>query len=122
MTKALICVGNVRRRVNVQFVGRGGSDTFTMPASLKTTVDELGEACEFEVFVTPPCTCSARDVVMLTGMTTGKESFNHQVDVDVITTATTKLHHDDDVVAEQMGRAASLPTMANSTTTTLWPQ
>ena len=57
MTKALICVGNVRRRVNVQFVGRGGSDTFTMPASLKTTVDELGEACEFEVFLTPPCTC-----------------------------------------------------------------
>ena len=93
-----------------------------MPASLKTTVDELGEACEFEVFVTPLCTCSARDVVMLTGMTTGKESFNHQVDVDVITTATTKLNHDDDVVAEQMGRAASLPTMANSTTTTLWPQ
>ena len=36
----------------------------------------LGQACEFGVFVTPLCTFNIRDILVATGMTIGKESFN----------------------------------------------
>ena len=81
---------------------------------------EKGTACEFEVFLTAHCTCSIRDILTAAGMTTVKQSFNVQVDVEAETTISTKLHHDV-VVAEPIGMGATVvSTGRNSTTTTLW--
>ena len=63
---------------------------------------ESGTVCEFEVFVTPHCTYSIHDILVATGTTIGKESFNVQVNFRAETTTTTLLHCDDIVTAKQI--------------------
>ena len=82
---------------------REGAEKATYRAQPDVIVLEKGTACEFEVFLTAHCTCSIRDILRAAGMTTVKQSFNVQVDVEAETTITTLLHCDEIVTAKQIG-------------------
>ena len=64
--KALFCVGNtVRTKVKVQFVLLVVSDKYTTRVLPGLVVQERGTACQFEFYITPLCSCTIDEAVVL---------------------------------------------------------
>ena len=64
---------------------------------------ERGIACEFEVFVTPLCSCTVDDRVAVVVRESGSaETGSVTVDVKAETEVTTRLHNDDIVCEQQV--------------------
>lgn len=65
-TRELLCIGNVgKNRLKVQFTTREGCNQYEVRAVPKLVTLKPGEACEFEIFIKPLCTCSIEDKLMV---------------------------------------------------------
>ena len=69
----LFCVGNGgRRSIKVQFVVVEGSDKNAMRTESGVVVLTRAMACEFDVYITPPCSCTIDEAVMLPWVVIGR--------------------------------------------------
>ena len=107
-SKALLCIGNVgKRRVRVQVVGKDTTDKYTVRVVPGGVLLEKGMACEFEVFVTPLCSCTVDDRVAVVVRESGSaETGSVTVDVKAETEITSRLHYDDVVCETQIGEGS----------------
>ena len=106
--KELLCVGNASRgRVKVQLVA---SEKEAEKAAVRVAPDvavlERGMACEFEVFVTPHCTCALRDDVCVVARGASGRTVTKRVGVALETELSTRLHYDDVAAEKQIGEGS----------------
>ena len=65
-TKDLICIGNKsKNRLKVQITSKEGCEKYEIRTEPKIISLKPGEACEFNVFITPFCTCHFEDEIKL---------------------------------------------------------
>ena len=58
-TRELICLGNsTSNKIKVQFVMMNKLSKFSIRTNPEVIIINKGEACEFEIFITPICTCT----------------------------------------------------------------
>ena len=107
-TKALLCVGNKgRKHVKVQFIAKDGSDKFALRTEPTTVTLSRGMACEFEVFLSPLCSCTVDDKALLVVREGGAStSTTVPLGIKAETEVTTKLHYDDVVCEKQIGEGS----------------
>ncbi|ELP83911.1 tyrosine protein kinase, putative, partial [Entamoeba invadens IP1] len=78
-TRQLICVGNVSERtMKVQFSLKTDEEKFSIRFNPEVCTLRKGCACEFEVFISPVCTCKIDSSVMIISksLKQGKEAMN----------------------------------------------
>ena len=107
-SKELLCVGNKGKKdMKVQFVAKEGNDKFTVRSNPSVVTLEKGMACEFEVFVTPLCTCTIYDKIVLIVQEHGVlENITVSVWIKAATEVSTKLHYDDIACETQIGEGS----------------
>ncbi|GAB1224199.1 hypothetical protein ENUP19_0180G0018 [Entamoeba nuttalli] len=71
-TRELICIGNNgKNRIKVQFTTQDENDKYNIRTEPKIITLKKGEACEFEIFITPFCTCTIEDNITIVGLDIG---------------------------------------------------
>ncbi|ELP95367.1 protein serine/threonine kinase, putative [Entamoeba invadens IP1] len=65
-TKDLICIGNKSKNaMKVQFTSKSNSEKYEFRVTPEISMLKNGEACEFEVFIKPLCTCEISDKIAI---------------------------------------------------------
>ena len=65
-SRELICIGSTNKgRVKVQFTLREGCDKYEIRTEPQLISLKKNEACEFEVFIKPLCSCKMEDNIMV---------------------------------------------------------
>lgn len=107
-SKELLCVGNKGKRdMKVQFIGKEGNETFTIRTNPTVITLEKGDACEFEINVTPLCSTKIDDKALLVVKQRGvRETANIPIGLKAETELTTKLYYDDIVCETQIGEGS----------------
>ena len=107
-SKELLCVGNKGKKdAKIQFVAKEGNEKFAVRSNPTTVTLARGMACEFEVLLTPLCSCTIDDKVMVVAKEKGvKDAVTASVGVKAETELTTKLHYDDIICDKQIGEGS----------------
>ncbi|ELP83812.1 protein serine/threonine kinase, putative [Entamoeba invadens IP1] len=94
-TRELLCVGNKsKNRMKIQFSVIKGCDYYEIRTEPKLVNLKSGEACEFEVFLTPLCSCNIEEKIVCIGLDIkkGVEMTEH-IQIKAKTEMTTKLDY-----------------------------
>ena len=107
-SRALLCVGNTgKKRVRVQVVGKDDSEMGAVRVAPGSIILERGMACEFEVFITPLCSCTVDDHVAVVVREGGSaETSSVSIGIKAETEVTTKLHYNDVMCEKQIGEGS----------------
>ena len=112
-----------KRRVCVQVVGKDTTDKYTVRVVPGGVVLGGWMACEFEVFVTPLCSCTVDDraAVVRERGAAETESTTVPIGFKAETEISPKLHYDDVVCDKKVGeRTFEIVYKWSSAETTLW--
>ncbi|ELP86331.1 protein serine/threonine kinase, putative, partial [Entamoeba invadens IP1] len=107
-TRDLICIGNQsKRNMKVQFSVIEGCDSYQIRTVPSIITLKRGEACEFEIFIKPLCSCKIEENVMVTSLdiTTGNV-VNAKIGIDTTTQQTTKLNYKELDVITKLGEGS----------------
>ncbi|ELP94573.1 protein serine/threonine kinase, putative [Entamoeba invadens IP1] len=107
-TRDLICIGNTsKHNMKVQFSVIEGCDSYQIRTVPSIVTLKKGEACEFEIFIQPLCTCKIEESVMITSLdiTTGNV-VNAKIGIDTTTQQTTKLNYKELDVITKLGEGS----------------
>ncbi|ELP92028.1 protein serine/threonine kinase, putative [Entamoeba invadens IP1] len=94
-SRDLICIGNTsKHNMKVQFSVLDGCDYYeirTVPSLISL---KKGEACEFEIFIKPLCSCEFEEYIMVIGLDikTGVQ-YNEKIRIEKKTENSTKLNY-----------------------------
>ncbi|ELP92836.1 tyrosine protein kinase, putative [Entamoeba invadens IP1] len=94
-TRDLICIGNTsKHNMKVQLSVMNGCNYYTIRSVPSLVTLHKGEACEFEIFITPLCSCQINDKVadIALDITSGQQTTT-SVTVNVTTEKSTKLNY-----------------------------
>ncbi|ELP92345.1 protein serine/threonine kinase, putative [Entamoeba invadens IP1] len=94
-TRDLICIGNTsKHNMKVQLSVMNGCDYYTIRSEPSLVTLHKGEACEFEIFITPLCSCQINDKVAVIALDiTNGQQITTSVTVNVTTEQSTKLNY-----------------------------
>ncbi|ELP89646.1 protein serine/threonine kinase, putative, partial [Entamoeba invadens IP1] len=107
-TRDLICIGNnSKHNVKVQFSVMEGCDHYeirTVPSLISL---KRGEACEFEIFIKPSCSCKISEDIMLIALDimTGVQ-MNERIHVETTTKNSTKLDYRELTEEKKLGEGS----------------
>ncbi|ELP89019.1 protein serine/threonine kinase, putative [Entamoeba invadens IP1] len=96
-TKEILCIGNTGKdRVKIQISSKEDSDKYTIRTNPNLITLKKGEACEFEIFITPLCTFKIEDQLKVISlvMKTG-EKFTEDIKMKIETEMSTRLDPDE---------------------------
>ncbi|ELP87656.1 protein serine/threonine kinase, putative [Entamoeba invadens IP1] len=96
-SRELFCVGNKGKGIlKVQMTTRGGCDKYSIRTEPQLVTLKKGEACEFEVFVTPHCSLKLHDEMMIVTMNIeNSETLSVPIAIEITTENSTKLDYDE---------------------------
>ncbi|ELP90368.1 protein kinase domain containing protein, partial [Entamoeba invadens IP1] len=94
-TRELLCVGNKsKNRMKIQFSVIKGCDYYEIRTEPKLVNLKSGEACEFEVFLTPLCSRNIEEKIVCIGLDIKKGvEMTEQIQIKAKTEMTTKLDY-----------------------------
>ncbi|ELP84347.1 protein serine/threonine kinase, putative, partial [Entamoeba invadens IP1] len=107
-SRDLICVGNFgKQMVKLQFSTTSDCDQYSIRTNPQMIILKSGFACEFEIFITPNCTCNLHEHVVLIVLDIMKnKQKNSDVPVDVVTKLTTKLDYREIITERILGEGS----------------
>ncbi|ELP91473.1 protein serine/threonine kinase, putative [Entamoeba invadens IP1] len=96
-SRELLCVGNKGKGVlKVQMTTRGDCDKYSIRTEPQLVTLKKGEACEFEIFVTPHCSLKLQDEMMIVTMNIENgETVSVPIAIEITTENSTKLDYDE---------------------------
>ncbi|KAL7722538.1 Protein kinase domain-containing protein [Entamoeba marina] len=96
-SRELICVGNTSKyQLKIQTSTKDGCDKYEIRTNPQLITLKKGEACEFEIFIKPLCTCKINDHIVITALDIHKgEELNGVVKIKAQTEMTTRLDYDE---------------------------
>ncbi|ELP91093.1 40S ribosomal protein sa, putative [Entamoeba invadens IP1] len=94
-TRELLCVGNKSNHVvKLQFSVMKGCDYYTIQTEPKLVHLKSGEACEFEIFLTPLCSCKIEEQIVCIGLDIQKGvEMTDNIKISAKTQLTTRLDY-----------------------------
>ncbi|ELP91890.1 protein serine/threonine kinase, putative [Entamoeba invadens IP1] len=107
-TREVICIGNkTKHSVLIQFSVRSEIDQFSFRFVPNTVRLRKDEACEFEVFITPYCTCEIKDqiAVVLIDLSNSQEIVG-RLRVETKTELTTRLDYRELTEGKKLGQGS----------------
>ncbi|ELP85509.1 protein kinase, putative, partial [Entamoeba invadens IP1] len=107
-TRDLICIGNTsKNNMKVQFSVLEGCDCYKIRTVPSIVTLKHGEACEFEIFINPLCSCDIKDDIMVIGLElkTGTQ-YNERVKIETNTENTTKLNYNELEETKKIGEGS----------------
>ncbi|ELP87163.1 protein serine/threonine kinase, putative [Entamoeba invadens IP1] len=94
-TRDLVCVGNTsKHKMKIQFSVLEGCDNYKIRTTPSLVTLKKGEACEFEIFIEPLCSCHLEEDIMVIALDieTGVQ-YNEKIQIEVLTENSTKLNY-----------------------------
>ena len=107
-TKDLICIGNkCQNKIKIQFTVREGCEKYQIRTNPKLINLKKGEACEFEVFIIPLCSCQIEDqlIIIALDIKEGKE-IQIPIPINFKTQASTHLDYDELIQEKKLGEGS----------------
>ncbi|MBQ9790523.1 MAG: protein kinase, partial [Clostridia bacterium] len=107
-TRELICIGNRSgERLKIQFTTKEGCDKYQIRTEPQIVSMKDEEACEFEVFVKPMCTCTMDDQILLVVLNI-KEGVEKQVPIPIRfkTAPSTRIDYDELKEEKKLGEGS----------------
>ncbi|ELP92420.1 protein serine/threonine kinase, putative [Entamoeba invadens IP1] len=106
-SRQLICVGNEKSTTKIQFSMKSDIEKFTLRVSPPVITLKKGEACEFEVFLTPNFTCKIDNKMLIISksLKSGEESFN-EIRIRASTKISTKIDPDELIEEKKLGEGS----------------
>ncbi|ELP93685.1 protein serine/threonine kinase, putative [Entamoeba invadens IP1] len=107
-SKELLCIGNLTKgRVKVQLSAKTGCEKYTIRTNPELIILEKGEACEFEVYVTPLCSFTTEEKIVIS-YSKSKSHKHSQVTfpLSVTTILSTRLDPDELLETEKIGEGS----------------
>ncbi|ELP84412.1 serine/threonine protein kinase HT1, putative [Entamoeba invadens IP1] len=107
-TRDLICIGNTsKHNMKVQLSVMKGCDYYTIRSVPSLVTLHKGEACEFEIFITPLCSCYINDKIAVIALDiTSGQQITTSVTVNVTTEESTKLNYRELEELSQIGEGS----------------
>ncbi|ELP85534.1 protein serine/threonine kinase, putative [Entamoeba invadens IP1] len=107
-SRELICIGNKSTgRLKVQLTTRFGCDKYSIRTEPQLITLKKGEACEFEVFVTPHCTMKLTDEIKIVTLDLDKgETKTVSLKITLTTENSTKLDYDELITEKKLGEGS----------------
>lgn len=107
-SRDLICIGNrTDHHLKVQFSVKQGCDQYTIKTEPQLITLKKGEACEFEIFITPLCSCTLKDELIVTSLDVEKGILTTTpIGLSVETTLTTRLDYRELKEDEKLGEGS----------------
>ena len=96
-TKEIICLGNIsKNRIKIQITSKSGNNKYEIRTNPQIISLRKGEACEFEIFVKPLCTCLINDEIMIIAIDIKKViEISIPLKIEIITKISSILDPDD---------------------------
>ncbi|ELP91623.1 protein serine/threonine kinase, putative [Entamoeba invadens IP1] len=107
-TRDLICVGNTtKHNMKVQFSVLEGCDHYEIRTVPTLITLKRGEACEFEIFIKPLCSCHLEEDIMVIALDieTGVQ-YNEKIKVETSTANSTKLDYHELIDEKKLGEGS----------------
>ncbi|ELP84088.1 protein kinase, putative, partial [Entamoeba invadens IP1] len=94
-TRELLCVGNKsKNQIKIQFSVIKGCESYNIRTEPTLVILKKGEACEFEIFITPLCSCNIEDKIVCIGLDIHKGiEMVEQISISAKTQMTTRLDY-----------------------------
>ena len=96
-TRELLCIGNKsKNRIKIQITTREGCDKYLIRTEPQLISLKKGEACEFEIFIKPLCTCQLQEEITIIALDIkqGKENLI-SLPIKITTEISTRLDYDE---------------------------
>ncbi|ELP92536.1 tyrosine protein kinase transforming protein Abl, putative [Entamoeba invadens IP1] len=107
-TRELLCVGNrSKNRLKIQFSVIEGCDFYEIRTEPKLVNLKSGEACEFEVFLKPLCSCEIKEKIVCVGLDIQKGiEMTEHIAIEAKTEMTTKLDYHELKETKKLGEGS----------------
>ncbi|ELP91786.1 protein serine/threonine kinase, putative [Entamoeba invadens IP1] len=107
-SRELLCLGNKGKGIlKIQMTTRGGCDKYSIRTEPQLVTLKKGEACEFEVFLTPFCTMKLHDEIMIVAMDIEKgEMSSVPISITLTTENSTRLDYDELIENIKLGEGS----------------
>ncbi|ELP92662.1 protein serine/threonine kinase, putative [Entamoeba invadens IP1] len=95
-SRDLLCIGNKKTKLlKVQLSTKVGTDKYSIRTDPQIITLKKGRACEFQIFITPYCTCDLHEKIMLIALDMRKaQQYEVPINVHLKTQLTTRLDYD----------------------------
>ncbi|KAL7712487.1 Protein serine/threonine kinase [Entamoeba marina] len=107
-TRELICVGNTSKyQLKVQITTKKGCDKYEIRTNPQLITIKKGEACEFEIFIKPLCTCKIDDKIVIVALDIHKgEELTAEIGIKANTIMTTRLDYSELIEDIKLGEGS----------------
>ncbi|EDR25578.1 protein serine/threonine kinase, putative [Entamoeba dispar SAW760] len=107
-SRELVCIGNNgNNRIKVQFTTQDGNEKYNIRTEPKIITLKKGEACEFEIFIIPLCTCTIEDDITIVGLDIGtSKEIIAPMKIKFDTELTTRLDPDELIEEKKIGEGS----------------
>ncbi|ELP85989.1 protein serine/threonine kinase, putative [Entamoeba invadens IP1] len=107
-TRALFCVGNVsKNKQKIQFSVKSGCDIYLIRTVPTLITLKRNEACEFEIFLKPYCSCQINDEILCISLDIKKgEQTTSPIKIKAKTILTTKLNNYELIESKKLGEGS----------------
>ncbi|ELP92314.1 protein serine/threonine kinase, putative [Entamoeba invadens IP1] len=94
-SRDLICIGNKsKHHLKVQFSVIEGCDCYEIRTVPSIVTLKKGEACEFEIFIKPLCSCKIKENVLVIGLDLVNDiQYTEKLNIETTTVQSTKLNY-----------------------------
>ena len=107
-TKDLICIGNGKKsKIKLQFSSKQNNSKYQLRIQPEVISLQKGKACEFEIYITPLCTCNIDDSIVLTALDLkGANEYQYQIGIKAKTIITTRLDPEELIEERKLGEGS----------------
>ncbi|ELP87473.1 protein serine/threonine kinase, putative [Entamoeba invadens IP1] len=107
-TRDIVCIGNrSQRRLKVQFSVVEGCDNYTIRTIPPLITLSKGEACEFEIYITPLCCCNIKDGILVIGLDISKGvQYTEKIQIETQTMSSYKLDYNELIEEQKLGEGS----------------
>ncbi|ELP90249.1 protein serine/threonine kinase, putative [Entamoeba invadens IP1] len=107
-TRTLLCIGNISKRAQkIQFSVNEGCELYSIRTVPQLVTLKQDQACEFEIFIQPNCSCEIEDDILCISLDINKGvQTTNKIKINAKTILTTKLNNTELIEEDKLGEGS----------------